>query len=160
MADSLSDTSLYPLPTYNFLVRMDYLNSGRSEAIRCARVSGLEWNFDTLTYRDGLSFLGGERITKYYISTYHPITLEQGTVARDSLLVDWLRDVSTVPWAFTAIRSINVQLLDSEQLPVMTWKFHKAMATKISGPQLDAHSDEVAIDRLELQVASVQVTRS
>ena len=63
-------------------------------------------------------------------------------------------------WAFTAIRSINVQLLDSEQLPVMTWKFHKAMATKISGPQLDAHSDEVAIDRLELQVASVQVTRS
>lgn len=143
---------LYPLPSYHFLVEV-----GNLGAIRCARVSGLEWHFETLTYRDGLSFLDGERITKYHLKPFQTVTLEQGTVARDTKLLDWLRDTKTALLHSTGIQTLDIHLLDNERLPAVTWKFARAVATKLSGSDLDAQSNEVAIDRLEVQASGLRV---
>ena len=50
----------YPLPVYNFRVTIDGTSMSFSE------VSGINLEYDTVTYRHGLSFWEGEGIQKYY----------------------------------------------------------------------------------------------
>lgn len=142
----------YPLASYNYLVEVGDLG-----AIRCARVSGLQWSFETLTYRDGFSFLDGERITKHYLKPFQTVTLEQGVVAKDTKLLDWLRDTQTALLHSTGIHTLEVHLLDSARHPVVTWKFARAVASQLAGSDLDAQGNEVAIDRLEVQASGLRV---
>lgn len=137
--------STYPLPAYNYNVVV----GGVASPIRFARVSGLEIEYETLTYRDGLSFREGERIQKYWVDKYMPLSLEQGTVARDSFLFEWLRELDE--------RSMEISLCDESGTPVVTWRLAKALAVKMSGPTLDAQTNDVAIDRLEVRVAGISV---
>ena len=56
----------YPLPAYNFRVTVD----GRSMSF--SEVSGINIEYETLTYRHGLSFLEGETIQKFFYEKYVP----------------------------------------------------------------------------------------
>ena len=135
----------YPLPAYNFQVVVE----GAPDPVRFASVAGLEREHEVLTYRDGLSFLEGERITKYFIDKYRPITLEQGTVSSDTFLLDWLEEKEK--------RSMEVSLCDETGTPVVTWRIAKAIAVKLTGPRFDAATNDVAIDSLELRAAGISV---
>ena len=44
----------------------------------------------------------------------------------------------------------TITLLDESRQPVMVWKFHRAWPCKWSGPSLNAKSNEVAIESLEI----------
>jgi phage tail-like protein len=144
MADNLAkQRSSYPLAAYNFRVNVDGVT------MRFAKVSGLHREYKTVTYRHGLSFIEGEQIAKYFIDTYVPVTLEQGTVIGSKSLHEWLERKTPV--------SLEVDLCDATGTPVLAWRIAKALPVKLSAPTFDAKSNEVAIDTLELRAAGISI---
>jgi phage tail-like protein len=144
MAQSFAQQrSSYPLAAYNFRVDVD------GAAMRFAKVSGLQREYKTLTYRHGLSFIEGEQITKYFINTYVPVTLEQGVVIGAKSLHDWLESRTPV--------SLEVDLCDAQGTPVLAWRIAKALAVKLTAPTFDAKTNEVAIDTLELKASGITI---
>jgi phage tail-like protein len=135
--------SSYPLAAYNFRVNVDGV------AMRFAKVSGLQREYKTLTYRHGLSFVEGEQIAKYFVDTYVPVTLEQGTMIGAKFLHDWLERRTPV--------ALEVDLCDAEGMPVLAWRVAKALPVKLSAPTFDAKTNEVAIETLELRAAGITI---
>ena len=133
----------YPLAAYNFRVEVDGIT------MRFSKVSGLAHEYQTRTYRDGLSFLDGERIVKFFVDAYKTITLEQGVVHHDHDLHEWL--------ASAKARQVDVQLCDATGRPVLAWRIRKAVAVKLSAPTLTASGNELAIASLELMAAGISI---
>lgn len=133
----------YPLAAYNFRVEVD------GNAMRFAKVSGLQREHQTQTYRHGLGFLEGEQIAKYFVDKYVSVTLEQGTMIGSKFLHEWLEDRKSRP--------LTVQLCDAQGVPVIEWRVAKALPVKLSAPAFDAKSNEVAIDTLELKAAGITI---
>jgi phage tail-like protein len=133
----------YPLAAYNFRVTVD------GTAMRFAKVSGLQREYQTLTYRHGLSFAEGELLVRYYADRYVPVTLEQGSVAGSHRLHRWLEQKTPSAMA--------VSLCDAAGTPVLSWRIAKAVPIKLSAPTFDANTNEVAIDSLEIRAAGVSI---
>ena len=57
------------------------------------------------------------------------------------------------------IQQLNgtILLLNSQQIPVMWWTFKKAYPVKWEGPQLNASSDEIAVEKIELVHQGISV---
>jgi phage tail-like protein len=133
----------YPLAAYNFRVTVDGV------AMRFAKVSGLQREHQTATYRHGLSFIEGEQIAKYYIDKYVSVTLEQGTIIGSTFLHEWLESKSKV--------AMEVSLCDERGTPVIAWRITKALPVKLSAPTFDARTNEVAIESLEIKAAGISI---
>ena len=54
-------------------------------------------------------------------------------------------------------RDISIRLLDETHSPVMIWKVRNAFPVKYNGPFLQAQSNEVAIESLELAHEGISV---
>jgi phage tail-like protein len=131
----------HPLAAYNFQVTIDGV------AMRFAKVSGLAREYHTVTYRDGLSFKEGERISKFHIDAFVPVTLEQGTVPSDHFLYEWLE--RSTPSA------MEVSLCDETGVPVIAWSIAKAVPVKLTAPTFDAAANQLSIDSLEIRAAGI-----
>lgn len=132
----MADTSGYPLPAYSFLVTVG------GATLSFAEVSGIEIKRETTTYRHGLSYTEGEDIVSFDFDAFIPITFKRGIARGRSELYAWVdaRD----------LRPVDVSLVDETGAVVVTWHIAKAVATKLSAPTLDARSNEVAIESLEI----------
>lgn len=139
----LDQRTSYPLAAYNFKVTVD------GTAMRFAKVSGLQREYQTLTYRHGLSFIEGEQIAKYFVDKYVAVTLEQGTMIASKSLHQWLETGTKA--------AMDIQLCDATGLPVIAWRIAKALPVKLSAPTFDAKSNEVAIDTLEIKAAGISI---
>jgi phage tail-like protein len=139
----LAQRTSYPLAAYNFRVTVE------GTAMRFAKVSGLQREYQTLTYRHGLSFLEGEQIAKYYVDKYVAVTLEQGTMIGSKSLHEWLESKDK--------KSMEIQLCDPAGTPVIAWRIAKALPVKLSASTFDAKSNEVAIDTLEIKAAGISI---
>jgi phage tail-like protein len=135
--------ALHPLAAYNFRVVVG------TTAMRFAKVSGLSREHQTATYRDGLTFLEGERIVKFRVDAYASITLEQGTVAGDGFLHAWLEKKTPTP--------MEVSLCDAQGTPVLAWNIARALPVKLTAPTLDASTSQLAIESLEIKAAGVTI---
>ena len=129
----------YPLVAYNYRVVIDGLT------MRFAKVEGLVWERTTVTYRDGLSFLGGEDIGTYRVDSYSTLSLHQGVVASDTKLHDWLQAGDA--------RLLQLHLCRADGKPVISWQASRAIPVKLSGVSLDANANEVIMETLELRAA-------
>ena len=127
----------YPLVAYNYRVIVG------SMTMRFSRVEGLTWERSAIIYRDGLSFLEGELMNTYRIDRYVPITLQQGVVAQEQSLLEWLMRGDQ--------RVLQILLCRSDGQPTLSWKSNRAIPIKLTPSTLDANSNDVAIDTLELQ---------
>lgn len=144
MAHSLAiQVASYPLVAYNFRVTVGDL------AMSFTEVTGLAREFDTLTYRHGLSFTEGEDITRFRLDKYAPLTLKRGVVKGLPQLRDWLEAGDKRP--------ISVSLCDERGEPVVTWRVQKALPTKLEAPALQASSSEAAVESLTLMAAGISV---
>lgn len=144
MAESVDvQRASYPLPAYAFRVEIE------GQAMRFAKVSGLQREHQTQTYRHGLSFMEGEQIAKYFVDKYVSVTLEQGSMIGSTFLLDWLETRKPVV--------MQVSLCDEQGVPVIEWRIAKALPVKLGAPSFDAKSNEVAIDTLELKAAGITV---
>ncbi|MFN6132412.1 MAG: phage tail protein [Synechococcaceae cyanobacterium] len=129
----------YPLVAYNYRVLVEGLN------MRFSKVDGLVWERKAITYRDGLSFLDGEALGLSRVDTYSQLTLQQGVMEGDTSLHDWLR-AGDARW-------LQVQLCRADGQAVLAWQASRAVPVKLSGASLEAKTNEVFIDTLELKAA-------
>jgi phage tail-like protein len=135
----------YPIPAYNFRVTVDGVPMSFSE------VSGITMEYETVTYKHGLSFWEGEGIKKYYYDKYVTITLRKGTVRGVNVLYDWLKEKEG------SARAMEISLCDEQGVPAVSWSVRKAIPTKLEAPTFDANTNEVAVERLELLAAGISV---
>lgn len=133
----------HPLAAYNFQVSVNGV------AMRFAKVSGLVRENRTVTYRDGLSFVEGERISKFHVDVFVPVTLERGTVIGDRFLATWLE--SSAPGV------MNVSLCDETGIPVIAWSIAKAVPVKLTAPTFDASANQLSIDTLEIRASGISM---
>ncbi|MFN9693413.1 MAG: phage tail protein [Synechococcaceae cyanobacterium] len=133
----------YPLVAYNYRVLVEGLN------MRFSKVDGLVWERKAITYRDGLSFLDGEALGLSRVDTYSQLTLQQGVMEGDTSLHDWLR-AGDARW-------LQVQLCRADGQAVLAWQASRAVPVKLSGASLEAKTNEVFIDTLELKAAGWSV---
>ena len=144
MAHTLQDQRAnHPLAAYNFKVTVDGV------AMRFAKVSGLQREHQTVTYRHGLSFLEGEQISKFHMERFVSVTLEQGTVQGQKVLHQWLE--RSQPGV------MEVSLCDEKGVPVIAWSIARALPVKLTAPTFDAATNQVSIESLEIRAAGISI---
>ena len=144
MAHSISSQAAsYPLAAYNFRVTVGSVAMGFTE------VSGLVREYQTLSYRHGLSFAEGEQIVRWRIDQFTDMTLKCGVVQGLAELRDWLEAGDQ--------RSLSVSLCDAQGTPVVSWRVQKALPVRLDAPELQASNNSAAVETLALKVAGISV---
>lgn len=138
---AVAQRTRYPLAAYNFRVTV------AGVAMSFSEVTGLAIEYETVTYRHGLSFLEGEGITKFRYDKYVPVTLKKGVVRGLTPLRDWL--------TASAAKAVDVSLCDEQGTPVVTWHIGKALAVKLEAPAFVASGNDAAIETLELRATRI-----
>ncbi len=141
-----SRAAMPPLAAYNYRVVVGSVN------MRFAKVEGLVWERLAVPYRNGLSFRDGERLSLSRVDRYSSLTLYQGVMASDAALISWLRSGDA--------RMLQVLLCNADGQPALVWQAARAVPVKLTGSSLDASSNEVFMDCLELQAAGWSIKSS
>ncbi|MGB7442558.1 MAG: phage tail protein [Coleofasciculaceae cyanobacterium] len=128
-----------PYMSYNFAVEIGgVVLGGFSE------VSGLSSEIDLESYEEGGLNSYVHKFPKH--TTYPNLVLSRGLVNID-LFYLWYEATSQ-----GLVQQLNgtIILLNSQQIPIMWWTFKRAYPVKWEGPQFNASSDEIAVERIEL----------
>jgi len=112
-------------------------------------VSGLVQEYQTLTYKHGLSFWEGESISRFRYDKYVQLTLKKGVIAGLTEIYEWL-DTGDQP-------SLSISLCDEKGDAVVTWQIKKALIVKLEAPPLQASGNEAAIETLTLMVSGISI---
>ena len=149
MATTVDDIkTTYPVPVYYYEVKVDDL-----DPIHFSEVSGLSIEYETISYKDGLSFREGEKHMPGQMKAVN-LTLKKGIVRADSKLFDW---ISTVSLNTVVKKDITISLKDETDAPVVSWKVQNAFPKKLDAPGFNAGSNEVAIESMELMASKLDV---
>lgn len=133
----------YPLPTYRYRVAVG------DQEMAFSAVSGLEVSYETIEYKDGTG--GVFRMPGQ--ATAVNITLRRGMVVGKSQLYDWISSISLNQ---VEKKDISVSLTNASGSELLvTWNISNAFPTKLSSPNFDASSNEVAIEELSLLADAV-----
>lgn len=132
--------SNYPLTKFHFSVNWGGTKIGFTE------VTGLDVETEIIEYRQGAS----PEFSKLKIpglQKYSNLTLKRGIFLNDNEFYAW--------WAAVHVddqvrRDITISLLDDAHNPVLVWVVKNAWPTKITGTDLKADGNEVAIETMEL----------
>lgn len=135
-----SNAQLWPLPKFYFEVKWD------SDVMSFQEVSGLDVESQPIEYRSGDSPIHSV-INMPGLKKYGNITMKKGTFAKDNKFWDWfnqikLNTIKRIP--------ITVSLLDETGSPTMVWNIANAWPTKITGTDLKADGNEVAVETIEI----------
>ena len=142
MADdgSAQSKNLWPLPKFYFEVKWD------SEVMSFQEVSGLDIQSEEIKYRagDSKSFAV---IKMPGMTKFGNVTMKKGVYKGDNKFWTWfnqikMNTVKRVP--------ITISLLDEAGAPTMVWTLANAWPTKITGTDLKAEGNEVAIETIEI----------
>jgi phage tail-like protein len=142
----------YPLPAYNY--RVTIVDIDGPHVLGFSEVSGLSVGYDPVTYKDGLSFLLGDKIIA---GMHQPIklNLKKGLTQNDGFLYNWFNRCYLLPMAATSRCDILIDLCDEQGLPVMRWTVIGALPIKLEAPAFTAKSNEVAIVNMEVIATSL-----
>lgn len=140
--------SIFPLPAYNYKVRIG------DEIQSFAEVSGLSVQYDTITYRHGLSLIEG---TDYFPGIQQPInlSLNRGIMINGSLLWNWIKGIRG---DFVEKRDLIIDLCDETGHPVISWHVRNAWPTKLDAPAFNAGTNEVAVESIELIANGLEIS--
>lgn len=138
----------YPLPAYAFRVSVGDTSLSVSE------VSGLAREYQTLTYRSGLSAWEGESIVKFRVDHYLPVTLKKALVPGSTArwLYQWLEGGEK-----TALQISLCDVAPGGPVARVTWHLRRALLVRIEAPTLLAQGNEVAIETLTLMASGITI---
>jgi phage tail-like protein len=127
-----------PYKSFNFVVEID----GVARAA-FSEVSGLESETAVIEYR-----AGSEGFTHKVpgLTRYANIVLRHG-ITQDRELWDWRKNIVE---GTPDRRNGTIKLLDDQRNEVLRWNFHNGWISKWQGPTLNAKSNEVAIETIEI----------
>jgi phage tail-like protein len=133
-----------PYKGFNFILSIDGMN-GSTGFSEC---SGLSTDGDIVEYREGTDkSLWTRKLTG--LRKHSHITLKRGlsSAANNLDLWKWRKSVlDGVP----DVRNGTITLVDEQQNPVMFWKFYKGWPVKYDGPTLNAKTNDVAVESIEI----------
>jgi len=130
-----------------------------------AEVSGLETSLEIESYQEGGR---NERVLRFAKSASYPNLVFRRRISARTDLWDWYGQVLTS--VDTVIRKSGLVILFDRngpgagnpalggltRIPIAAWLFDRALPTKLQGPALDAKSNTVAIEVLELSHERLQ----
>ncbi len=130
----------YPLSKFHFSVEWGGTTIGFTE------VSGLDVETEVIEYRDGAS-PDYSKIKMPGMQKFTNITLKRGMFKSNNEYYQWWNSIQLNQ---VIRRDITISLLNEEHEPVVVWKVSNAWPTKITGTDLKADGNEVAIESIEL----------
>lgn len=137
-----SDT---PYGAFNFQVSLGGTDPGDIKA-GFSEVSGLSMEVQVIEYRAG-NYRSESPIKIPGLTKYSPVTLKRGLIGALDLF-EWIEE--TAQSGAGSRRDVIIHLMGEEHQPVMTWKLRNAWITKYTTSDLNASSNEVAIETIEL----------
>jgi phage tail-like protein len=142
MADdgSKQSAALWPLPKFHFQVKWD------AHVMSFQEVSGLDIQSEEIKYRSGDSPLFSV-IKMPGMTKFGNVTMKKGIFKGDNKFWDW---ISQIKMNTVKRLPITISLLDEEGKPTMVWTLANAWPTKVSGTDLKAEGNEVAIESIEI----------
>ncbi len=142
MADdgSKQSTNVWPLPKFHFQVKWD------SAVLSFEEVSGLDAEAQPIEYRHGDSPVFSA-IKMPGLKKYGNVTMKKGVFKSDNKFWDWFNQIK-----MNTIKRVpvTISLLDEEGKPTMVWTLTNAWPTKITGTDLKAEGNEVAVESIEI----------
>lgn len=128
-----------PLTSFNFIVTVENMRAGFSE------VGGLSSETDIIEYREGNENIFSRKLPG---KTKHSnISLKRGYTADSKDLVAWRK---TVTDGKTVRKGGTITLLNEARQPALTWEFSDGWPSKLAGPAMNAKTNEVAIEEMEI----------
>lgn len=128
-----------PYRTHSFQIELDGVT--RAGFREC---TGLDTSQDPVDYREGTDPLTMRRLPG--LVKYTNITLKWG-ITDDSELWDWRQKAMD---GKVERKNGSIVLLDDTGTEKLRWNFHAGWPAKWTGPSLNATSNEVAIETLEI----------
>jgi phage tail-like protein len=133
-------TRIDPFTVGRFLVNIDGVTTSAF-----SEVSGLEVSIEVVEYRQGNSAgLAEQKLPGLH--RYSNLTLKRGFTA-DLSLWNWFNGIVN---GNLVRKEIGIILLDAAENPVLSWRVHNAWPSRWTGPVLNAHTNDVAIESLEI----------
>jgi phage tail-like protein len=130
----------HPYGAYNFHVEIDGI-----AAASFAEVCGLESETAVIEYRIGNARTNAS-LKLPGLTKFSNIVLKRG-ITRDTALWQWRKSIVD---GNPDRRNGSIILLDETHNPVLRWNFRNGWPCKWEGPCLDASSNEIAIEALEI----------
>jgi phage tail-like protein len=142
MADdgSRQSTNIWPRPRFRFEVKWG------SAVMSFEEVSGLDVETQPIEYRRGDSPAFSVAKMPGLKKTGN-VTLKKGVFESGNKFWDWFNQIK--------MNTVNrmpatISLLDEQGRPTMVWTLKSAWPAKVTGPELKAEGNEVAIETLEI----------
>jgi phage tail-like protein len=138
-----------PFRGFNFRVEI----IGMSQMVAAFReVSGLTANVDSVEYRDGNS--RDLHVKKLFgLRKYSNIVLKRG-ITLNTELWGWYRQIVN---GEAVRRNGAVVMLDELGADTLRWNFYEGWPCKLDWPALNATTNEVAVETLELCVEKIEL---
>jgi phage tail-like protein len=137
-----------PFLVQNFLVEINGIT-----AAAFSEVSGLDVSTDPIDYREGNATENTVRKLPG-LNKFANITLKRG-MTKDLSLWNWMQNTLRGTVQRT---SASITLLDQDHNPVWTWELANAWPCRWAGPALNAQSNDVAIEILEICYEGLNVS--
>jgi phage tail-like protein len=142
MADdgSAQSANVWPLPRFHFLVKWD------SHVMSFQEVSGLDVEAQPIEYRAGDNPVFST-VKMPGIKKYGNVTMKKGVFKADDKFWDWFNQIK-----MNTIKRVpvTISLLEESGSPTMVWTLANAWPTKITGTDLKAEGNEVAVETIEI----------
>lgn len=142
MADdgSAQSQAVWPLPKFYFQVKWDDSEMAFQE------VSGLDIESEVLEYRAGNSKVFS-KVKMPGMVKFGNITMKKGVFVKDNAIWDWFAEIkmNTIKR-----KPLTISLLDEGGAPTMVWKVQNAFPSKITGTDLKAEGNEIAVESIEI----------
>lgn len=122
--------------------------------IRFSKVSGIGSSVETQTLQEGGQNLYSHRLPKAI--QYDNLVLERGLAVGSLLVAEFNATMSLFKFNPS---NVLVSLLDESALPISSWLFMTAYPVKWSISALDAESNQVVIESMELSYQRMQSIR-
>jgi phage tail-like protein len=152
MADdgSAQSKTLWPLPKFYFQVKWD------SNLMSFQEVSGLDIEAQPIEYRHGDS-QDFSTIKMPGIKKTGNVTMKKGVFKSDNKFWDWFNQIK-----MNTIKRVpvTISLLDESGAVTMVWTLRNAWPTKITGTDLKADGNEVAVETIEIAHEGLTVANS
>lgn len=145
----MADAMVYPFKKYNYEVKIDNMNvAGFSE------VSATDITIDPIEYREGNMKVktAGKQPG---IVKYGNVTLKWG-MTESMELYQWAQDVAA---GKIERKTITITLKDDEQTETAAWQLISAWPTKYTAADMNATSNEVAIETMEFVTEGITRTK-
>lgn len=148
MPEGDKQNNIWPMPKFHFEVKWD------DQVMSFQEVSGLDAQSEEIKYRAGDSKVYSV-IKMPGLIKYGNVTLKKGIFKGDNKFWEKFK---LIKMNTVGRSTITISLLDEEGNATMVWKLTNAWPTKVTGTDLKAEGNEVAIETIELVHEGLEIT--